>query len=182
MKLYPLLLITLTLLSINSANADLYLELALEGGGDELIETNTTESISAGGGIKFALGVQNPINYDGSADLRLAVGYLSDNIVGHNGEAEFNTITFDAMLISRAGPHSLGVGGTVHLAPEYSDSVDGFYPESIQYDNAVGFVFQYGYHFFPGMELGLRYTDLTYQAGPIQHDAGSIGVYISNGF
>lgn len=39
--------------------ADLYFELAVEGGGDTLIGTNIGDNISAGSGVKLALGVQN---------------------------------------------------------------------------------------------------------------------------
>ena len=175
-------LITLLMLSVNTARADLYIEASGEGGGDELISTNSTDSISAGGGIKFAIGVQNPLNYDESAGIRLSVGYLSDSILASNGEAEFSTVTFDAMLVSHSYPHSFGVGGTLHMSPQYRDNVVGYSPETIEYDDALGLVLQYGYHFTPGIELGVRYTDLTYTVGAIKQDAGSLGVFISNGF
>lgn len=182
MKLIQLVVIILGLSLLNSAHAELYLEAAAEAGGDELISTNTEDSISAGGGLKVAIGIQNPINYDGSTSLRLAVGYLFDSIVAGNGDADFNTMTFDAMLVSNAGPHSFGVGATFHASPEYSDRVLGYNAEFIEYDDALGIVFQYGYQFFPGLELGVRYTDLTYEAGNVKLDAGSLGIFISNGF
>lgn len=174
--------IILLMSCINTARAELYLEVSGEAGGDELISTNTVDSISAGGGIKFAIGVQNPVNYDETVAIRLSVGYLSDSIIADNGEADFSTMTFDAMLVSNAGPHSLGVGATLHASPEYSDNVVGYSPELIEYDDAVGLVLQYSYHFIPGLELGLRFTDLTYQAGAIRKDAGSVGFFLSNGF
>ncbi|MBT3204894.1 MAG: hypothetical protein HOM14_05235 [Gammaproteobacteria bacterium] len=174
--------IILVILSVNTANAELYLEVAAEAGGNELISTNSVDSIEAGGGIKFAVGVQNPVNYDGSAAIRLSVGYLSDSIFADNGQANFSTMTFDAMLVSSSGPHSFGVGGTLHLSPEYSDNVAGYYPELIEYDDALGLVFQYSYHFVPGLEIGLRYTDITYETSGFSDDAGSLGIFLSSGF
>ena len=177
-----ILVMALIVLSINSARADLYIEASIEAGGDELISTNSADSITAGGGIKFAIGMQNPLNYDESAAVRLTVGYLSDSILAGNGEAEFNTVTFDAMLVSNSWPHSFGVGATLHMSPQYRDNVVGYSPETIEFDDSLGLVLQYSYHFVPGLELGLRYTDLTYTAGAIHLDAGSVGIFISNGF
>ena len=174
--------IALMLLNINTARADLYLEISAEAGGDELISTNTTDSISAGGGIKLAIGVQTPVNYDGSTLIRLSAGYLFDNILAYNGEADFSAVTFDAMLINYLGPHALGVGLTTHLSPEYSDDVIGYNPEFIEYDDALGVVLQYSFQFRNGLELGARITDLTYESGSIKQDAGSIGIFLSNGF
>jgi hypothetical protein len=91
-------------------------------------------------------------------------------------------MTFDAMLVSSSGPHSFGVGGTLHLSPEYSDNVAGYYPELIEYDDALGLVFQYSYHFVPGLEIGLRYTDITYETSGFSDDAGSLGIFLSSGF
>ena len=174
--------ITLVLLSINTAQAELYIEASAEAGGEDLITTNSADSISAGGGIKFAIGVQSPLNYSQSTDIRLTVGYLSDSILASNGEAEFNTVTFDAMLVSYFWPHSFGLGATMHMSPQYRDNVMGYASEVIDYDDAIGLVFQYSYHFVPGLELGVRYTDLTYTTGSLQQDAGSLGIFISNGF
>lgn len=178
-KFYPLLL---TLLLMPSAYADIYLEMALESGGDQLIATNTFDSIDAGGGIKFAIGIQNPINEDGTAAMRLSLGYLFDSIDAYNGNAEFDTLTFDALYIINSGAHSFGIGGTMHMSPEYTDHVVGFQPYEETYDDALGILLQYGYQFLPNVELGLRVTNIEYESGLLTRDAGSIGIFISNGF
>ncbi len=177
-----LLAIILMLLSVNTVSADLYLELAAEAGGQELIDSNTVDSITAGGGIKFAIGFQNPVNEEATTAIRLSVGYLSDSIFADNGQADFNTVTLDAMVIKKSGAHSFGLGATMHMLPEYSDYVMGYRPEIIEYDDALGFVFQYGYQFVPGLNLGLRYTDITYEVSGFRQDAGSLGVFLSSGF
>lgn len=182
MDLKQFIVLIVMLLSINTVRADLYLEASAETGGDKLVTTNSVDSISAGGGLKVAIGVQNSISEDGSAAIRLSVGYLFDSIVASNGEADFSTMTFDALYIINSGPHSFGVGGTMHMSPEYSDNVDGYWPVKVEYEDAVGLLLQYGYHFVPGLELGFRYTDLQYESATSIRDASSFGIFISNGF
>ncbi|MCP4074829.1 MAG: hypothetical protein GY744_01415 [Gammaproteobacteria bacterium] len=177
-----ILAIILMMLCVNTVSADLYLELAAEAGGQKLIDSNTVDSITAGGGIKFAIGFQNPVNEKTKTSIRFSVGYLSDSIFADNGQADFNTVTLDAMVIKKAGAHSFGFGATMHMLPEYSDYVIGYRPEKIEYDDALGFVFQYGYQFVPGLNLGLRYTDITYQVSGFRQDAGSLGIFVSSGF
>lgn len=182
MKLLPLILTLFCLTFFSTARADLYLEMAFEGGGDDLIGTNTGEDISAGGGIKFAIGVQNPVNEQGTASIRLSLGYLFDDINAANGDAEIETFTFDALYAVHSGPHTFGFGGTYHIEPEYSDNVTGFQPLTIQFDDAFGVLLQYGYHFIHGLELGVRISSLDYKDGNDSYDAGSFGIFISNGF
>lgn len=182
MKIRIIYCMMLPMLMINSALADLYLEFGFESGGDDLIGTNTGEDISAGGGVKFAVGVQNPTNEAATASIRLSVGYLFDSIDASNGDADFETLTFDALYMINSGTHSFGIGGTLHLSPEYSDDVDGFRSEKIEFDDAYGILLQYGYNITPSIELGVKVSVLEYQAGPITMDANSFGVYISNGF
>jgi len=177
-----LIFILLSAVLISPAQADLYLELGLEGGGDDLIGTNTGETISAGGGIKFAAGIQNPVNDDGTASIRLSLGYLFDSIDAINGNADLDTLTFDALYMIHSGPHSLGVGGTMHMSPKYSDNVAGFRPLRIEFDDAVGALLQYGYHPIPGMEIGVRISNIDYENSAGSIDASSFGLFISNGF
>lgn len=182
MKRYPLILLVFSLLFSAAARAELYLELGLESGGDDLIGTNTGDRIYAGGGLKFAGGIQNPVNDEGTASMRLAVGYLFDGINADNGQADIDTLTFDALYLINSGVHSFGVGPTLHLAPEYTDDVAGFRPLKIEFEDAVGLLFQYGYRPSPGFEIGLRISDIEYENNTETLDASSFGVFISNGF
>ncbi len=177
-----LMVILLTGLMSTATYAELYLELAVEGGGENLIATNTGQAVSAGGGVRFAAGIQNPVNGDGSASLRLAVGYLFDDLSAYNGVAEMNALTFDALYLVNSGPHSIGFGGTVHMAPQYRDDVAGYRPLKIEYDDAYGLLFQYGYHPLPGLEMGVRVSSIEYENGLDVLDASSFGLFISNGF
>lgn len=182
MKKLTLFLTLFAPLVFSTANADLYAELGFEGGGDEIIGTNTGDEINAGGGIKLSLGIQNPVNETNTSAIRLSVGYLFDSIDAANGDADFETLTFDAMYIMNSGPHSIGVGATMHMSPEYKDRIAGFAPLTLEFDDAVGFVLQYGYHITPGFEIGARLSDIDYEVGATTVDAGSFGIYLSNGF
>jgi len=182
MKNLVLILTVVSTFVFSPAHADLYAELGFEGGGDDIVGTNTGDEISAGGGIKLSLGIQNPVNEDHSASIRLSVGYLFDSIDAANGDADFEVITFDAMYIINSYPHSLGVGATVHMSPEYKDNIAGFSPLNLEFDDAVGVVFQYGFHLTPGFEIGARLSSIEYEVGATTVDADSFGIYLSNGF
>lgn len=180
MKLLALVLTLYSFSSISAVYADLYVEAAFEGGGDVLSETNIGTEVSAGGGVKFSLGIQNPVNAEETASIRLSLGYLFDDIDADNGDADFETFTFDALYAIGSGPHTFGIGGTVHIEPEFTRV--GFQPAHIQYEDAFGVFFQYGYQFTPGFELGARITSIDYESNGVVDDAGSFGIFISNGF
>ena len=168
------------LLVMPLAQADLYVELGAESGSKELISTSYGDSIYSGGGIKLAAGIQNYINAD--AAIRLTLGYLGDSVDAVNGRAEMDTLTFDALYLINSGPHSFGIGPTYHMNPSYHDDVAGFAPVDIEFDNAVGLMFQYGYKIIPGIEIGARVTSIEYVNNTGTLDASSFGVYLSNGF
>jgi hypothetical protein len=175
-------ILTLGLLAAPIAQADLYFELGYEAGGDELIGTTTGDSISAGGGAKFAAGFQSPVGDDDSASVRLVLGYLTDSVDAYNGDADISTVTFDAMYIFNSGSHRFGIGPTVHINPKYSDNVAGYAPLDIEFDNAVGLMFEYGYKVTPQFEVGARWTNIEYTKNSATLDAGGIGIFLSNGF
>ncbi len=180
MKVQQIIFVAVSMLFLSSAQAELYFEVGYDGGGDTIAETTTGDTISAGSGLKFAAGVQLPLA-DGGSAIRVAGGYLFDSIDANNGDAETSTITIDALYILNSGPHSLGVGGTMHMGPEYTEN-SAFYSGTIEFDDAVGFLLQYGYHLSSGFEIGARYSNLTYKVGSAELDAGGIGFFLSNGF
>ena len=177
----PVLPFLLALALAPPASAELYLEAALEGGGDTLARSSLDDELSAGGGIKLAIGAQNWLDDAGSSSLRFSVGYQWDDVSGRNGSAELDTMTFDAVYLINSGPHSFGVGAVWHASPRYRATVDGI-TTSVDFDDAIGPVLQYGYRFSPGLELGFRFSDLEYTGSGRTLDAGSFGVYLSNGF
>ncbi len=178
-----ILLLLFGLLLSASSRAELYLEAALESGGATLARTSLGEELNAGGGIKLAIGSQNWLDDAGSSALRLSVGYLWDEVSGSNGSAQLEALTFDALYLIRSGPHSFGIGASWQASPRYRIHVNGM-NSRIDYQDTVGPVIQYGYRFSPGLELGIRFSDLEYEAESAgeRRDAGSFGIYLSNGF
>jgi hypothetical protein len=174
--------LAIMLVVVGKAQADLYLEGGWQSGGESLALTNDGDSLKAGGGLKLAAGIQNPLAADGSTSLRLAVGYLSDSLDAFNGNVEIDSITFDALYIVEMGRHRLGFGPTLHLAPEYRDHVAGYPPATVEFDDALGFSVGYGYSLPGGLEIGVRLNQIEYQYTGGRIDAGSLGVYLSNGF
>jgi hypothetical protein len=172
--------IIVSLLTMPMAQADLYVELGAESGSEELISTTSGDNLYSGGGIKLAAGIQNYINNDVS--IRLTLGYLGDSVNAVNGRAEMDTVTFDALYLINSGPHTFGIGPTFHMNPTYHDNVSGYTPVDIEFDNAVGLMFQYGYKIIPGIEIGARVTNIEYVNNATTLDASSFGVYLSNGF
>jgi hypothetical protein len=173
-------IILATLLVLPVAQADLYVELGAESGSKELIATTSGDNLYSGGGIKFAAGIQNYINND--ASIRLTLGYLGDSVDAVNGRAEMDSVTFDALYLMNSGPHTFGMGPTFHMNPSYRDNVSGYTPVDIEFDDAVGLMFQYGYKLIPGIEIGARVTSIEYVHNTTTLDASSFGVYLSNGF
>lgn len=179
MKKIPFVLFLFTLM--RPAWAELYLETSLEGGGDTLARSSYDDELNAGGGLRLAIGMQTWLDADGTSSLRLDVGYLWDDVSGSNGSAELDAMTFDAVYLINSGPHSFGIGASWHASPRYRATVNGISTVT-DFDDAVGPVLQYGYRFSPGLELGLRFSDMEYEAAGRRIDAGSFGLYLSNGF
>ena len=171
----------LFLLLSSNAYAELYFELDLEGGGDTLAGTTTGQNINVGGGIKIALGIQNEIGENGES-LSLSLGYLFDNIDAFNGTAEIDAFTFDAIYSIRREPHRFGIGGSYHLGPTYEDNILGSSPLKIEFDDTFGLILQYSYSINSGFQIGARLTSMDYKVSGLSLDAGSFGIFLSNGF
>jgi len=179
MERFIVSVILLTLAS--SAQAKVYFELGVEGGGDNLISTTTGAGIRAGGGLKIALGVQKKVGENGKS-LSLSLGYLFDEFVASNGIAEISTRTLDAIYSINRGNHRFGIGASYHMGPTYKDDIAGFSPLKIEFDDALGLILQYSYVGSLGLQGGFRFTQMDYEVNGISLDAGSFGIFLSNGF
>ncbi len=174
-------LIVCALLVSIPAQADPYLELGIDSGGDELAATTVGDSISAGGGVKLLIGSINTLE-DGSTALRFDAGYLFDSLDAVDGSADSSAILLEGVYLINSGPHTFGIGVSAHLSPEYKQRGGGYPDLDIKFDDTAGLLLEYGYQLSPGFTLGVRYTDLTYKANNIELDASSVGLFISSGF
>lgn len=175
------LIVSAILLTLASTvQAKPYFELSIEGGGETLI-SSSDYFLSAGGGFKFALGVQNEVGEYGES-LSLSLGYLFDDMEASNGTAEISTLTLDAIYSIQMDNHRFGAGGSYHIGPTYKDEIAGFSPLKIDFDNALGLVLQYSYTIRPGFQIGVRITEMDYEVNNLSLDASSFGIFLSNGF
>ena len=172
-----------------TVNAELYFEFGIEEGGDTLISSegqyyyggshDYEKDLNVGGGLKIAVGIHNMLCENNDRSLSVAIGYLQDDIDASNGDAEYDTVTFDAIYGFHFDSHRLGVGASYHIGPEFKADVDGFPSVRAEFDDALGLIIQYSYAFKPSLHLGLRLTEMDYEVNDVTLDAGSIGIFFA---
>jgi len=177
------------LIASNTSTAGFYFEFGFEDGGDTLISSEAQFSygstydyekdLNVGGGGKLAIGVHNLLGEDSDRSLSFSLGYLQDSIDAGNGDADYDTFTFDAIYGFHFDSHRFGVGASYHIGPEYKADVDGFPSVKVEFDDALGVIIQYSYAFTPSFQLGLRLTEMDYEVHDVTLDAGSIGLFIA---
>lgn len=178
-------LIVLFLLSLpGTVQSEIYIEVAFEGGGETFVtatrgndDISIDENLNIGGGFKFAGGIHKFVGENDGGSVSLALGYLWDSIDADNGDADFSTITLDAIYNHRLNLHRLGIGASYHIGPEYQGDIDGSAKTNIDFDDSLGLILQYSYEFTPGLYLGLRHTEMDYEVRGILVDASSTGLF-----
>ena len=179
------ILIVLFLLSLpGTVQSEIYFEIALEGGGETFATAESSndyysfdEDLNIGGGFKFAVGILKIVGENDGGSISLALGYLWNSIDADNGDADFSTITLDAIYNFRLNQHRLGIGPSYHIGPEYHDDIDGFAKTNIDFDDSLGLILQYSYEMTPGFYFGIRRTEMDYEAHGVSADASSTGLF-----
>ncbi|WP_372742926.1 hypothetical protein [Neptunomonas sp.] len=174
--------------------SDTYFELSVEEGGETYASAEgpasysgydfTRESdVNLGGGLKLAIGAENFIGEsegeDAAKALTYSIGFIRRRLDASNGDASFDVFTVDAIFNWLYRNHQVGIGASLHLNPKFESEIDGFSPVNIKFDDALGLVLQYRYQLFPGFLLGIRLTEMEYEAGSIADDASSIGLFFA---
>jgi hypothetical protein len=146
-------------------------------------DDGSSASVKAGGLVHLAGGL---FFHPDAAPITVEAtfGYKVDNATAKNGEIKFDRLPLDLVasyVVERR--HRIGAGPTLHLNPKASCSVSSICSETVQFKNAWGFVGQYAYGIpmgDSGLELGARYTAITYtprEAGVKTIDGSSFGVF-----
>jgi len=163
-----------------------YLEFSFESGGDTLISAEQhsiygpyDRDLDVGGGAKLAIGVHNIFGENNDRSLILSLGYLQNSIDASNGDADYDTVTFDAIYGFHFNSHRLGIGATYHIGPEYKEDIDGFPSLTVEFDDAPGLIIQYTYAYTPAFQFGLRLTEMDYEVGDVTLDASSAGIFLA---
>jgi hypothetical protein len=181
-KLHQAFLSGLTLLCLLSpAQADLYFEASAESGGETFASTSDGIDLNIAGGLKLAIGLQNYLNDLNDDSVSISVGYLFDSLEAPNGEAEFDTMTIDALYHQAYGQHRFSIGMTYHLDPVYKDKINGR-TVAIDFDSTLGGIFQYSRKLSALTSIGIRLTKMDYAINRLKVEADSIGIFISNEF
>jgi hypothetical protein len=180
--MHKLIIAVILLTLASSAQAEVYFELGIEGGGVPIVTTDRGD-INPGGGFKIAMGVQNGVGENGDK-LSIALGYIFDGV----GETsfwyepspyEFSTITLDAIYTIGIDSHRFGIGGSYHIGPTINDNV---LSSALDFDDALGLILQYSYTFADRFQIGARLTSMDYKVSGLTADASSFGIFLSNGF
>lgn len=119
---------------------------------------------------------------------RMTLGWFFDSVDADNGGVSFDRYPFEFIPYIQQGPHRFGVGATYHMNPEYD--ISDFASENLEFDNALGIVFEYGFQWVNRISLDFRYVDIEYEASNAdrfigfkdKYDGSHFGVYISATF
>lgn len=141
------------------------LQLAYDGGGDELVtiehDYERDYTIDAGDGLSFEAGMalDNPMS---NLELQFLVGYKFDSDSASNGDIDWSIVPVTALALINNYGWKFGGGITYHINPE----LDGrFGSDSInyQFNNAIGAVAQIQYNPVESFAIGLRATFIEYE-------------------
>ena len=188
-KLFTTVLTILLVLSPGHVKAGLYFEFDFESGGDTLASASGStdfwgggdyeRDLDIGGGNKLAVGIHNILGENNDRSLSFALGYLSDSIDASNGDADYDTVTFDALYGFHFEAHRFGLGASYHIGPEFKGKFDDQPRVTAEFDDALGLVMQYSYAVSPVFHVGLRYTEMDYEINDVELDASSFGIFIA---
>lgn len=185
----------LALLTLASASAHAAVEPILtagyEFGGNELVQTTTTD-LNAGGGISFGAGLSFTPNRS-TMSLRVVLHYLFNSVEFNSpdGDAEADSFPLELGLFKTWDRHEFGVGPSIHINPTYQiSSSSPLLNGEVDFDNATGVFLAYHY-IFSRAETASYTTDtyiavklraMDYETGNTQIDADSLGLYIGSKF
>jgi len=151
-------------------------------GGDGAIAKTPLDDLGAGGGFRVALGWQQYLGGFDDVGMIFSLGYLFNEIEASGGEEEFRALVAEGHYFREFGPYRLSIGGSYHINPRYTASIDGLAPIRIDFDDALGLVGRAAYVVDKTFEIGLRYTFIDYEANGDSFNADSLGFYVSSVF
>ena len=166
--------------SLYATETKIILQLGIEAGGEELVETTATD-LTAGGGVNIGGGVS--IEPENSTLAYVAtIGYTFDEVDFDlpPGSTSFNVIPLEFTVRKKLGAnqaHHVGGGLTYHLNPEWELCFSGAGCNTAEFDSALGFNILYSYN-FQSMFLTGKYTFMEYDIAGVSVDADGFGLLI----
>lgn len=148
-------------------------------GGDKLFKavykSGESETIKANEGLSFYAGADYTISSD--YFIRGTFGYKSDDINASNGEITFERLPLEVSFFRSYNHHRFGIGTTYQTNVQFDCSITNVCNNSVDFDDAVGWMAQYEYAFNPlrygRFGLGVKYTDIDYKASSGEEFDGS---------
>ncbi|OUR62725.1 hypothetical protein A9Q73_09940 [Bermanella sp. 47_1433_sub80_T6] len=162
-------------------------------GGDTLAEVEfddgSDQEVKAGAGIILGGFVEAPLNDINGQPIfaKIAFSYMSDSVNATNGDASFTRFPFDALLMTQVDRIKLGAGITYHLNPTYEVDFGGIVSGEAEFDNALGLALEANLElpeggYWDGVEVGLRYTSISYKADGGDVDGSGLAITMGTTF
>jgi hypothetical protein len=167
------------------SDTHLVLTLGIGTGGDKLAEVEYDHGddgdVRAGGLILAGVGINH--QFGNNWELQATLNYLFDGADADNGDVSFARWPIDVLAFYRTGNHRFGGGLTYHMNPKFDIDIDYYVDDSIDFDDALGFVVEYDYFFTNNFSVGVRGTLIDYEASDYSDEisGNSIGV-VANGY
>ncbi len=155
-------------------------------GGDTLVTViysdGTRESVDANKALYFGAGISLVHDRAATLETQLTLNYHFDETDPlASGGVKYSATSFDAIQIFNVNQASFGVGVTYHMSPKVTGT--GVVSGNLQFDDALGLVFQVGYRLSDRSIIGMRYTNIKYKiAGVPDSDGSGVGIFFNFGF
>jgi len=171
------------LFSISARAADFLAEGGLHFGGDTITTVNKadgrSDSLKAGEELSLAMGIvfQSPPSFE----TIVSFGIKKEVVYPDDGAIIFTRYPLNALLLYRADKWRAGGGLTYHLNPVYK--VDRESEQTImEFNNALGLLFDVRYFVFEKVYLAGRYTHIDYvvtnEPAGRSYSGSSLGVLV----
>lgn len=144
-------------------------------GGDTLAELTFTDGssqdINAGDGLTVSAGLIQRVSE--KFRIKYTLGYKFSTSAAENLDVWKSVIPVDVLPFYQSGNHRFGAGLTYHISPQLD--IDDF--GTVKFDDAPGFIVEYGYKAF-----SLAYTGVDYDINGASFDASNIMLRFALGF
>jgi len=159
------------------------LKLGYDTGGDTLatvVLDGKTRSIKANEGL-YGGGGMSLVSDDRTLEAELTLSYKFLSIQATDGDVIWERFPFEGLVFYRFPQVRVGGGFTYHLSPKlYGHGVvSGL---NTNFNNAFGTILQGDYRLTEKMNLGLRFTFLTYTVGGASVNSNGVGINLSVSF
>lgn len=169
--------------TVQARDYDLLLQAGIDAGGDDLFSATYTngDTVNISGGDMFQMGVGTTFKTAPellpALETQLSVGYKFDRANAENGSATWGRFPIEALEFYTTPAWRFGGGLTYHLSPKLKGSGVAS-NASVDFDDALGIVFEVDYILGANSYIGGRITriDYTISNTNLEFSGNSIGI------